>query len=65
MSKVIIGIVAKHKEDRQTKIDSLIHDEVKQAIFDNDGIAIGILSPNENIIYTGNDWKDYEDKIRK
>ena len=63
--KVIIGIVAKHINNNQSKINSLIRDEVKQAIFDNGGIAIGILSPNEEILYAGNDWKDYEDKIRK
>ena len=64
-TKVIIGIVAKHRNVEQAKTDSLLRDEVKQAIFDNGGIAIGILSPNDNIIYAGNDWKDYEDKIRK
>lgn len=63
--KVIIGIVAKHINNNQSKINSLIRDEVKQAIFDNGGIAIGILSPNEEILYAGNDWKDYEGKIRK
>ena len=63
--KVIIGIVAKHINNNQSKINSLIRDEIKQAIFDNGGIAIGILSPNEEILYAGNDWKDYEDKIRK
>ena len=65
MSQVIIGIVAKHRNDEQKRTDSLIRDEIKQAIFDNGGIAIGILSPNDDIIYTGNDWKDYEDEIRK
>ena len=63
--KVIVGIVAKHTNINQSRINSLIRDEVKQAIFDNGGIAIGILSPNDEILYAGNDWKDYEDKIRK
>ena len=63
--KVVIGIVAKHVKIKQAEINSLIHDEVKQAIFDNGGIAIGILSPNDKIIYAGNDWKNYEDEIRK
>ena len=65
MSQVIIGIVAKHRNDEQKRTDSLIRDEVKQVIFDNGGIAIGILSPNDNIIYAGNDWQNYEDKIKK
>ena len=63
--KVIIGIVAKHINIEQAKINSLIRDEVKQAIFDNGGIAIGIISPNDDIIYAGNDWKEHENKIRK
>ncbi len=65
MCQVIIGIVAKHRNDEKIRTDSLIRDEVKQAIFDNGGIAIGILSPNDKIIYSGNDWKDYEHEIRK
>ena len=63
--KVIVGIVAKHTNINQSRINSLIRDEVKQAIFDNGGIAIGILSPNDEILYAGNDWKKYVDKIRK
>ncbi len=47
--KVIVGIVAKHIHVNQSKINSFIRDELKQAIFDNGGIAIGILSPNEEI----------------
>ena len=47
--KVIVGIVTKHTNINQSRINSLIRDEVKQAIFDNGGIAIGILSPNDEI----------------
>lgn len=65
VNKAIIGIVAKHINNNQSKINSLIRDEVKQAIFDNGGIAIGILSPNEEIIYAGNEWKEYEKEIRE
>ena len=38
--KVIIGIVAKHYNLNRKRIDSYIRDEVKQAVFDNGGIAI-------------------------
>lgn len=46
LKKVIIGIVAKHKKEDVIRTESLIRDEIKQAIFDNGGIAVGILSPN-------------------
>lgn len=65
MKKVIIGIVAKHKKEDVIRTDSFIRDEVKQAIFDNGGIAIGILSPNEEILYSGDHWKQLENKIKK
>ena len=60
MNKPIIGIVAKHdiKSER-------IRDEVKQAIFDNGAIAIGILSANDKIQYTVDDWEKLEDEINK
>ena len=59
--KVIIGIVAKHREEDKNLIrqDSRIRDEVKQAIFDNGGIAIGILSPNKKVQMAGDEWLDY------
>jgi len=61
IKKVIIGIVAKHREEDKNLIrpDSRIRDEVKQAIFDNGGIAIGILSPNKKVQMAGDDWLDY------
>ena len=51
MDKPIIGIVCKHKKSDINCIrpDSKIRDEVKQAIFDNGGISIGILFPDEGI----------------
>lgn len=45
MKKPIIGIVSKHYLKEQIRPDMYIRDEVKQAIFDNGGIAIGILLP--------------------
>ena len=49
--KVIIGIVAKHREEDKDLIrqDSRIRYGVKQVIFDNGGPAIGILSSNEKV----------------
>lgn len=44
INKPIIGIVSKHYASyKSNKIDTFIRDEIKQAVFDNDGIAIGIL----------------------
>jgi len=65
MSKAIIGIVAKHRKTDSIRTDSLIRDEMKQVIFDNGGIAIGILSPNEEILYTDDNWNSDESKLDK
>ena len=59
MNKPIIGIVSKHYATyKSNKIDTFIRDEVKQAIFDNGGVAIGILPTEANINYCGDDWKE-------
>ena len=66
MNKPIIGIVAKHDiKSEKIRTDSLIRDEVKQAIFDNGAIAIGILSANDEIQYTVDDWNKCENEINK
>ena len=65
MNKPIIGIVGKHIKDDSIRTNTLIRDEVKQAVFDNEGIAIGILSPNEEIQYAKDEWKNIEEKIEK
>lgn len=65
MSKVIIGIVGKHIKDDKIRTNSLIRDEIKQAVFDNGAIGIGILSPNDEILYTIDDWQNIEEKIEK
>ena len=65
MSKVIIGIVGKHVKDDKIRTDTLIRDEVKQAVFDNGAIGIGILSPNSEILFTSDEWKSVENKIEK
>lgn len=47
---IIIGIIAKHLEKNGHKRqNALIRDEVKNAIFANGAIAIGILSPEKEI----------------
>lgn len=57
--KPVIGIVAKRVILNKTRENTFIRDEVKQAVFDNGGIAIGILTPNEEINYLKNDtWRD-------
>ena len=43
---------------KSNKIDTFIRDKVKQAIFDNGGVAIGILPTEDNINYCGDAWKD-------
>ena len=45
MNRPVIGIVAKHLRREMLRPDTYVRDEMKQAIFDNGGIAIGILSP--------------------
>ena len=64
-NKVIIGIVGKHYISDKKRTDSYIRDEVKQAIFDNGALAIGILSPNEELFYCENNWMQFEDKLLK
>ena len=65
MNKAVIGIVGKHIKDDKIRTNTLIRDEVKQAIFDNDAIGIGILSPNDEILYTVENWQSVEEKIEK
>lgn len=67
MNKVIIGIVAKYKDgdENEKRVDSRIRNEVKQAVFDNGGIAIGIISPNCEMQPSGDDWIKYNDLIDK
>lgn len=58
MSKPIIGIIAKHYSVDHKRLETFIRDEVEQAIFDNGGIAIGILPPNEDKIKASSNWRD-------
>ena len=43
--RVIIGIVSKHFERKEQRPNLFIRDEIKQAIFDNGAVAIGIILP--------------------
>lgn len=67
MKKIIIGVVAKYRDGDENKkrVDSRIRNEIKQAIFDNGAIAIGIISPNEEIQCAGDNWLDYNELINK
>ena len=51
MNKPIIGIVSKHYATyKSNKIDTFVRDEIKQAIFDNGGIAIEFYLLNRALI---------------
>ena len=56
MKKPIIGIVSKHYKKENIRPDMYIRDEVKQAIFDNSGIAIGILLPKAEKVDVEDNW---------
>lgn len=59
MRKVIIGIISKHyAKYKSSRTDTYIRDEVKQAIFDNGAVAIGILPPDNDIKHITDDWKE-------
>ena len=58
MSKPIIGIVAKHYRQNSNRLETFIRDEVEQAIFDNGGVAIGILPPIEDKIVAKDNWQE-------
>ena len=58
MRKPIIGIVLKHFKENEIRPNMYVRDEVKQAIFDNGGIAIGIILTKEEILNSGDDWTD-------
>ena len=58
MNKPIIGIVSKHLIENSIRPNTYIKDEVKQAIFDNGAIAIGILLPKDEILDVGDNWSN-------
>lgn len=64
-NKIVIGIVGKHYQSDKKRTDTYVRDEVKQAIFDNGGIATKILSPSEELMYYRNNWKIFEKRLIK
>ena len=56
MTKPIIGIVTKHFDKDYVRPDMYIRDEVKQAVFDNGGVAIGILLPRDEKLTVNDNW---------
>lgn len=64
--KPIIGIVSKHYANyKNVRVDTFVRDEVKQAVFDNGGIAIGILPSEDKLNYGGDNWHDNLSNIEK
>ncbi len=55
--KVIIGIISKHIHTTQVRTNSLIRDELKQAIIDNGAIPIGLFAVNDEVQYNAKEWK--------
>lgn len=55
--KLIIGIVSKHFTKEETRPNMYIRNEVKQAIFDNESLAIGIVLPK-------NEKNDVSDELK-
>lgn len=58
MKKPVIGIVAKHERIADGRLNTFVRDEVEQAVFDNGGIAIGILPPNQDKIRAKDNWQE-------
>lgn len=58
MSRPIIGIVSKHFTENKVRPNTYIRDEVKQAIFDNGAVAIGILQPKDEVLDVGDKWNN-------
>ena len=61
--KPIIGIVSKHLSKDETRPNMFVRDEIKQAIFDNGRIAIGIILPKNEKIYENHN-KIFEEFIK-
>ena len=66
-NKVVIGIVAKHNPSNSGCEKIYITDATKQAVFDNGGIAIGILPTEKEVNYKGNMniWSDELTEIER
>ncbi len=58
MNKVIIGVVSKHYNKNTIRPNMYIRDEIKQAVFDNGAVAIGILLPKDEKIDVEDKWSN-------
>lgn len=58
MKKSIIGVVSKHNLKDEIRPNMYIRDEVKQALFDNGAIAIGILLPKDEKKDVCDEWQN-------
>ena len=56
--KPIIGIVLKHFLKEEIRPNMFVRDEVKQAIFDNGGIALGIILPKDEKADVEDKWEN-------
>lgn len=57
-NKPIIGIVSKHLLKKERRPNMYVRDEIKQAVFDNEAIAIGILLPKEEKSDVNDKWEN-------
>ena len=60
MKKIIIGIISKHLDQKKQRPNTFIRDELKDAIYQNGAIPIGILPPNTKI-----DFVTHENEQKK
>lgn len=58
MNKPIIGIVSKHFLKDCIRPNMYIRDEIKQALFDNGAVAIGILLPKDEKLDVEDIWNN-------
>ncbi len=58
MKKAILGIVSKHNNKDNIRNNMYVRDEIKQAIFDNGAVAIGILLPKNEKFTVSDNWQN-------
>lgn len=64
MKKVVVGLVAKHGKIKNKITKTFINDEMKNAIFANGGIAVGVLPSMRRITFANNkNEKEISDNI--
>ena len=56
--KPVIGVVLKHFLKSEIRPNMFVRDEIKQAIFDNGGIAIGIILPKDEKLDVIDKWEN-------